>query len=187
MRTRLFISILLAVLSVAAHSEQLYVVFTDPVGDSLGLVDVVGMGLSFDKVTGAYSLLLLADASDPFEGDLRININLYNPDTGTTDCDPSFFEDNLNDYLGYPTSTILVLSGASHHLKSWDVGDRVATNTVPFGDPDCSSLFRSAVVDLDHPSQGDLIAYGDTYARVFAPVIFVDGSRRAQCHQVEGC
>ena len=68
----------------AAHAEQLYVVFTDPVGDSLGRLDVVGKGLSFDKATGAYSLLLLAESTSPFEGDLRVNIFLYNPDTETT-------------------------------------------------------------------------------------------------------
>jgi len=176
LRSRLILFLLLAVFAVSAQAENLFVVFTDPAGDSQGPVDVVGVGLSFDKTTGAYTLILLADSSGPFQGNFRVNINLYNPDTGTTDCDPSFFHDTLNDYIGFPSDTILVLYGVNSNLRAWDVGDRVATNSTPFGNPDCTSLFHSAVADLDAPFQRDLIADGDAFAEIFAgPVIFVDG------------
>lgn len=175
MRSRLIISLLLLVFAVSAQAEYLFVVFTDPAGDNLGPVDVVGVGLSFDKTTGAYTLILLADSSGPFQDDFRVNINLYNPDTGTTNCDPSFFQDTVNDYIGFPSDTILVLSGVNSNLRPWDVGDRVTTNNTPVGNPDCTSLFRSAVADLDDSLQRDLIADGDTFAMIFAPVIFTDG------------
>lgn len=175
MKSRLILFLLLVAFAGSLHGENLFIIFTDPAGDSLGSVDVVGVGLSFDKTTGAYTLLLLADSSAPFHGDFRVNINLYNPDTGTTNCDPSFFNDTMNDYIGFPSDTILVLSGVNSNLRTWDVGDRVATNSTPFGNPDCTSLFHSAVADLCDVSQRDLIADGDTFATIFAPVIFVDG------------
>lgn len=120
--------------------------FDDPVGDNTGPVDVVNMTLSFDKATGNYTIILTADSANPFRGDFRVNINLFNPDTGTTDPNPSFFQDVVNDFsLTTPTDT-LTLTGRNPRLQAWNAGDRVATNSLGGGaNPDNSSLFRSSV------------------------------------------
>ena len=168
MRLRLGFALLLLLVVSAAQAYQSYVVFNDPAGDSPGPIDVVGLVLSFDHTTGGYTLLLLADPSGPFQGDFRVNVNLYNPDTDSTSCATSFFQDNMNDYVGFPASTTLVLAGADDRLRAWDVGDRVATNSTPFGNPDCSTLFHSAAAE-------DRIADGDTFSTILSPIIFVDG------------
>jgi len=133
------------------------------------------MLLVFDGTTGEYSIDLLADAASPFEGDFRVNVNLYNPDTGTTSCNPSFFNDNMNDFTSHPNSTLLTLTGTSPLLMEWQEGDRVATNTVPFGNPDCTSLFRSAVADLADPFARDFIADGPVFGIIERVDIFADG------------
>ena len=54
--------------------------FTDPVGDHSGVVDLVSVTVTFDNTTGDYEVLLTADAANPFNGNFRINLNLFNPE-----------------------------------------------------------------------------------------------------------
>ena len=119
--------------------------------------------MNFDAVTGDYDIVLTADAANPFVGDFRININLFNPDVGTTALDPSFFGDTVNDYaLTSPTTTI-TLAGTNSVLLSWDVGDRVFTNSLKeTGNPDGVSLFRSTVSNfpVGFLTNEDVIANG---------------------------
>jgi hypothetical protein len=153
-----------------ALGDLSYFRFDDPVGDQIGMTDVVRMDFSFDQATGAYTILLTADAAHPFQGDFRININIFNADTGTTNPTPSFFTDTGNDYYSVSPVSTFTLTGTNANLKSWDVGDRVATSSVPFGNPDSSSYFRSMVWELPFPSPGeDIIAYGDSAVIVPVP------------------
>ncbi len=112
----------------------------DPAGDHTGPIDVVRMEMGFDDGTGDYEISLTASAAAPFDGDFRVNINLFNVDAN------SFFQDVVNDFtLASPTPT-LVLAGTSSVLTSWGQGDRVHTNSLGgTPNPPGVSLFRSAV------------------------------------------
>ena len=121
-----------------AQADTLTFSFTDPVGDHLqlipvrqlnppaGVVDIVGLVFKFDNVSGDFEIILTASPANPFVGGFRINVNVFNPDTGTTAVDPAFFTDQLNDFfLGTP-STVIILTGTNARLLAWKVGDRVA-------------------------------------------------------------
>ena len=148
-KTGLIVLLCVAVSQTAAFADTLTFSFSDPIGDHTGQIDIYRMDLTFDDVTGAYEILLLATSVDPFQGNFRVNINLFNPDTGTTAADPSFFQDVFNDYTGFAPATSLTLTGVNSRLTHWDVGDRVAASTVAgLGNPDSSSFFRSSAADL---------------------------------------
>ncbi len=160
---RAFLTVV-AMLSSASlsHADLSYFRFDDPVGDHTGNTDVVRMDFTFDQATGDYTILLTADAANPFRGDFRININLFNPDTGTRAQDPSSFWDNVNDYYSVSPVPTFTLTGTNTHLLSWDRGDRVATSSIPFGNPDGIGGFGSGTLDLPIVNwAGDDIAYGD--------------------------
>lgn len=159
-----------------ARSEVLAVDFFDPVGDPTGGIDVVSMSLIFDTASGEYSLILFATEAQPFFGSFRLNIHLYDVDRGVS-CADALLKDTLNDFdLAVPSREV-VLTGTSTRLMAWQIGDRVATNTTPFGNPDCSGGFSSSVVALpfQSPFPSDAIADGDTYSSIYAPHIFSDG------------
>jgi len=112
--------------------------FTDPVEDHLqlrpvrqlnppaGVIDVVGLVFSFDNATGDYSILMTASPANPFVDGFRINVGLFNPDTGTTAEDPAFFIAQLNDFFLITPSTAITLTGSDPKLLAWKAGDRVA-------------------------------------------------------------
>jgi hypothetical protein len=66
------------------NETELLLEFDDPVGDDVGRVDVTKMEMRFDSFTGDYEIKLFATAAEPFLGDFRVNINLYNQDLGTS-------------------------------------------------------------------------------------------------------
>lgn len=156
-----------------ANADFLYYSFDDPVGDQIGVfdIDVTRMDFSFDNNSGAYTILLTADETNPFQGDFRININLFNPDTGTTAKNPSFFEHNVDDYYFVSPVTTFTLSGTNSYLLSWDSGDRVATSDIPFGNPDDVVSFRSEVRTVPNLTGRDDIADGD-----FATIVPIPGA-----------
>jgi hypothetical protein len=163
MMKKLFIAQMILFIANFALAETFDFHFDDPVSDHTGIVDVVSMDFTFDDVTGDYAILLTADPVNPFVGNFRININLFNPDTGTTAYDTSSFHDTMNDYdLSSPVLTI-ELTGTRPCLTQWKEGDRVATSDEPFGNPDYASGFISAVTDLPYedPYNGDYIASGE--------------------------
>jgi len=120
---------------------------TDPVGDNTGPIDAIGMDFEFHNETGNYTILLTATDAEPFAGDFRINIELFNLDVGTTADDPSLFQDIINDFSLSVSSTSLLLSGTNSRLLSWDIGDRILLNNLPDGipHPDGATLFSSVV------------------------------------------
>jgi len=146
-------------------SFPLRFVVEDPVADHTGSVDVVRMVFEFDDGTGDYEIVLRADEANPFVGSFRVNINLFNPDVGTTAQFPAFFQDALNDFsLGGTEQTELRLTGSDPALTNWGTGDRVFTNSLAgTGNPDGTSLFRSSVVDAagGFLTNEDVIAFGD--------------------------
>lgn len=155
---------LLLLTSSAFCSYPLMIHFGDPEGDFGGSVDVSDMVMKYDNATGNYEISLRSTAENPFVGAFRIDINLFNPDTGSLSCTPSWFADMSNDYdLAEPAKKITIV-GNSGNLRGWTLDDRVATNSTPFGSADCLGGFFSAVSDL--PMDGgasDTIAGGDVH------------------------
>jgi predicted outer membrane repeat protein/parallel beta-helix repeat protein len=158
---KLLVTLITLLVGNLTHAETLSFHFDDPVGDSTGIVDVVSMDFTFNDATGAYTILLTADAAKPFFGNFRINVNLFNPDTGTTAENPSYFRDVGNDYdLSTPVATI-ELTGTNTRLIQWKEGHRVATSSEPFGNFDYCAGFGCGVGNLPGLSEGDAIAGGD--------------------------
>ena len=168
-RRTLCLAILAALFVRGTHAQTLTLSFSDPVGDHSGIVDVTDMTMTFDRSTGNYEIVLTATPTSPFNGSFRVNINLFNPDTGTTARDPAFFQEVLNDFNLMAPATMLSLSGGNTRLKQWDAGDRVATSTTSLlGNPDESSEFRSSVSNFPFTGCGtargcdeDAIAFED--------------------------
>ena len=162
----LFAAYVLAVPPVQARDTVvLSLSVVDPVGDHTGPIDVVKMVLLFENVTGEYEIILSASATNPFIGEFRININLFNQDLGTTTRPPSMFSDCCNDFVLDNSTTIIKLSGTWSYLSVWGVGDRVFTNSLEgTGNPDGLSLFRSSVtsVPFGFLTNEDFIAFEET-------------------------
>lgn len=135
----------LMLLPSAAMAETIS--FVDPVGDHTGNVDVVGMDFTFDTTTGGYTIDLTADNANPFVGDFRININLFNV---TLD---EFFQSTFNDFNLAAPQTSFSLSGADLNITDWLASHTIATSTLAgLGNPSSSSLFRSSVANLPFES-----------------------------------
>lgn len=112
--------------------------FADPVGDHLqltpvrqfnppaGIIDVVGLDFMFDNLTGDYEIILTASAATPFVGGFKTAITLFNPDTGATTQDPSFFW-VLNEFFLTTPTPVVTLTGTNSRLLAWEAGDRVAS------------------------------------------------------------
>ena len=167
--------LLLLVSGQNTRANMLFFSFDDPVGDQYDsfYIDVVKMDFAFDDITGAYEIVFTADASNLFQDEFRINVNLFNPDTGTTANNPSFFQDAGNDYNLSTDVPTITLTGTNSHLTSWDIGDRVATTHYVFGNPDGASAFRTSVLDPDNfgwYSNEDVIAEGDDIYATITPV-----------------
>jgi hypothetical protein len=150
----------------SASAEQLRFSLTDPVGQEggqlpLGRVDLVGMEFTFDNTTGSYSIRFTAAPANPFQQGFRLNLSLFNPDTGGSSPDPSFFSSTNNDFSFATPSLTAELSGVSLRLLAWQAGDRVApSGPVPLGVPDGTVGFHSGVLDLPLDGMLDLLADG---------------------------
>src|SRR6185295_7097527 len=70
----------------AAETEGATVLFNDPLasqGDQISDAgDITSVRLDFDPVTGAYTVVWNASALNPFQGNLRFNLNLGNAAVG---------------------------------------------------------------------------------------------------------
>lgn len=119
----------------SADAANLTFAFADPAGDGHSSGDLQGMRVHFDDATGDYSIELRAHPTQPFLGDFRVNVNLFDPDLGTSDPDPAFFQDTGNDFNFAAPSTRILVTGTNSRLTSWNAGDRVAPNHEPFGSP----------------------------------------------------
>ena len=135
-----------ALLLLPAQGFATVISFSDPVGDHTGIVDVTGMTLDFD-VAGNYTIDLTATAADPFNGNFRININLWNVSLD------EFFQDPFNDFTLAAPTTSISLSGTDLLIADWLSTHTIATSTYAgFGNPAGSTLFRSSVADIPFQS-----------------------------------
>lgn len=142
-----------------ADAAQLTFAFADAAGDGHVSGDLQGMRFHFDDTTGDYSIELRAHPAQPFLGDFRVNVNLFDPDVGTIDVNPAFFQDTNNEFNLAAPSTKILLTGTNSRLLSWNAGDRVAANHVPFGNPiGGGSTFATGLVNL--PGGGTFCATG---------------------------
>ena len=117
--------------------------FADPVGDHTGSIDVTHMTFTIDETNGDYMIDLTADGANPFAGDFRININLFNVTRNEG------FQDAFNDFSGLPATTALSLGGTDLNLTDWLDTDVVATTSLQgLGNPPGVSFFRASVADL---------------------------------------
>ena len=138
-----------------AEAIPLIISVTDPVDDQYGpSPDLTDMMFSFDNETGDYSITLTTTLENQFVGAFRININIFNPDVGTTAQDPSFFNHVFDDYNLAIETNILTMSGTNSRLLSWDAGDLVYLHSwdITLPNPDGISVFRSGVADLPFES-----------------------------------
>ena len=162
----IFIVLVLQILTMdVSHAAQLRFSFSDSAGDAFlfpgktgSATDVVGLLFTFDNSTGAYTITMTATTANPFIGDVIINVNLFNPDTGTTEDAPSYFRDQLNRFSLSTPTTAITLTGANPTLRSWKTGDRVSAcagsgGIIPedcaadLGHPDSTTDFQSGVIN----------------------------------------
>ena len=143
MKTSTTIAAALLILS-AGSAQATVISFSDATGDHTGAVDVTGMTLDINDVSGDYTIDITADAANPFTGDFRVNINLFN---ATLD---EFFQNVFNDFaLGGATQTLVTLTGTDTDLTDWLPTHDIATSTLAgLGNPPGSTFFRSSVADL---------------------------------------
>ncbi len=132
----------------ASYARPLAFSFDDPQGDGDGSIDVIRMVGNFDNETGNYELVLVANPARPFRGAFRVNVNLFDPDTGSLSEESAYLGDTVNDFDLSAPQTLLRLTGVAPSLLHWKAGDRVATSTLPFGNFEGTTFFRTAVVDL---------------------------------------
>ena len=140
----------------SADAANLTFSFADVAGDGHSSGDLQGMRFHFDDATGDYSIELRAHPVQPFLGDFRINVNLFDPDTGTNDVNPAFFQDTNNEFNLASPATRVLLTGTNSRLISWQAGDRVAANHLPFGVPTGGGIFATGLMNL--PQQGTFCA-----------------------------
>jgi hypothetical protein len=131
--------------------------------------------MTFDNMTGEYTIVLIATMTAPFLGEFRINVNLFNPSAPATN---SLFQDVLNDFNLSTGVAVIILSGTNLNLLAWDAGDVVATNTLAgLGNPPGSTFFRTSVtsVPFGFLTNEDAIAYGPAGSTVITPAVSRDG------------
>jgi hypothetical protein len=151
------------------HAGPLELTVVDPVGDHSGRTDLTSMRLRFDPGTGIYEIVLNADTGFPFQGEFRVNLNLYNPSR------QSLFQDNMNDFILSTPATTLRLAGYHPALRQWLPGDLVHTNSLAgTPNPPSSTLFRSGVshFPMGYLTNEDVLAFTDM--RTPAVVVIAD-------------
>jgi len=143
-------ALLIVALYLPASGFAALISWTDPAGDHSGGIDIVGMDFNFAS-SGDYTIDLFADGANPFVGDFRININLFNVTLN------ELFADSLNDFSLAAPQTSVTLTGNSFVITDWLADDLVATSTYDgYGNPHGARFFKSSVADL--PFQPNCVA-----------------------------
>ena len=124
-----------------AYGSVLFISYDDPIGDFQNFnIDLTGMTLVFDNVTGDYELTVSFDAANPFYGTFNVNANLLNGDINPLTTDPAFVNINEIPTAGAPT-TELIFTGTDLNLTSWNQGDVIANDDSIFGLPIDATFF----------------------------------------------
>jgi hypothetical protein len=121
-----------------AVADCLTVTFNDEVGDESTAGDVTQIHLEFDSSTGDYTVTWTADAANPFNGQLNLNLNMNNAAVG-----PGLQASLSVTLNSVEPTTQLSYSGNSAALMQWNVGDLVSSFGVGF---------ESGVFDRDNLS-----------------------------------
>jgi hypothetical protein len=130
-----------------AMAADMSITWTDAAGDAGPVGDVVSAQLTFDS-TGAWTATWQASAANPFTGNARFNLNLFDTALGNvnTAAAPQVSLDALHDF-GTGTATFFSYSGTTPFLGMWHVGDVVSTGN--------GVTFLSGEVDMTPPYQRD--------------------------------
>ena len=126
--------------------------------DPQPVIDVKRMSMVFDNLTGEYDIVWYAFPSNPFVGNFRINVLLFNvdadhtggplpPDDGIPQ-EPGFFLDIANNFTLTAPQPTVTLSGASLVLTRWNRQNRVAANGGSFPEKCC---FQTSLIARDAP------------------------------------
>src|SRR5437868_2196600 len=105
---------------IQVRASLLSFVINHPYDDfTTGGIDIRRMQMNFDTETLRYSIQLTSTVANPFFGDFRVNINLYNIDAGTSQ-NPAFFQHNVADFNVATPRTTLTMFGLNSRLASWE-------------------------------------------------------------------
>ena len=156
LKTTSLTALVFLAVSSSARAELVSYVCTDPIGDNASTIDLARMRIDFDNDNALYRITLDATEERPFSGNFRININLFNPDTGSTGEHTSAVNDVLNEFDLDEPVTRIVLNGGDASFLYWSAGDRVATSSDEgLGMPDETNGFFTSIIRLDSGA-GDL-------------------------------
>ena len=135
---------------------------TDPSGDQdLEAFDVRAVNVQFDPSTGFYKAQVAFQADTPALGQVGLVLNGFNPDLGTTACDPAAAM-LITTTNVFESSGVVEFAGFAATLQAWGAGDRVGLSSRPFGNPDCSTQFGSNVRNVAvEGSPRDAVGEGD--------------------------
>ena len=125
----------------AASAQQLQITYDDPIGDDSSFAeasgDFVQLIFTFDNVTGDYLATFVADSDTPFVGNFQLSLHLVNVDlVSGSPADRELHNDTTILTLLNPQLTVS-LSGTASNLANWAIGDRVATSSCSFFNPNC--------------------------------------------------
>jgi hypothetical protein len=154
----------LADMSLEKEKDLLFFKMEDPEGDNTGQIDLVRVKFIFSNTTGDYTMIWKATNENPFIGNFRVNLNLFNADTGTTAQNPSWFIDWRQSATWFnltKRTKMVMVKGNNPRLLAWEAGDRVAlSGPIPLGVPDGIPAFGASCVDLVFPYPRDSIGVG---------------------------
>lgn len=126
-----------------AIAADMSIVWTDSVGDASPVGDVFSAQLTFDA-SGAWTATWQSSAANPFTGNARFNLNLFDTALGDVNAAtaPQVSLDAIHDF-GTATATNFSYSGSTPFLAAWHVGDVVSTGN--------GVTFLSGEVDMTPP------------------------------------
>ncbi|MDM4764747.1 hypothetical protein [Pelomonas sp. SE-A7] len=147
---RLLPLLCLALAAPVASAGPLQVQWTDPAGDTSSVGDLRKVQLNFDGVTGAWTAHWWADAANPFTGNVRFNLNLFDMALGNlgTAVAPQLSLSAMHDF-GAGSALEYSYGGTAAYLANWHLGDPVSTGN--------GTNFYSGLVDLNAPGSRDIL------------------------------
>lgn len=167
-------AVALCVLAPLAQANLLSVSWTDPAGDPGSVGDVVGANLTFDSLSGAWTVSWWADPAHAFTGNARFNLNLFDTALGNPvgAVAPQVSLVGFHNF-GSSHATFFSYSGTTPYLTHWHVGDHVVTGN--------TTNFLSGTVNMNAPyGRDNMVTIGvitmavpepETYAMLLAGML----------------
>ncbi len=130
-----------ALITCAASAQQLRIQFADPIGDDFQFPEASGdfseLRFTFSNVTGDYQATFVSDAGTPFFGWFQLSLHLINVDLMSANPAEVELHDDFNDLSLQSPQVTVSLGGTASQLIGWKAGDRVATSSCSFINPNC--------------------------------------------------